>query len=128
MKFNLDLNNSVIKLCVEGTQAEYRGEIDKARSLYRQAWHAVRDDFETCIAAHYMARFQENPEDRLSWNQLALEKAEAVGDERVQGFYPSLYLNMGQSFELLGNQAKAKYYYNLAAVLGLEHQIPDNGE
>ncbi len=120
----MDLNNPVIKLCVEGTQAEFKGQIEEAKSLYQQAWEAVTDDFEACVAAHYVARFQENPEQRLYWNQLALDRADAVLDDRVKEFYPSLYLNMGQSFELLGHQEKAKYYYDLAAKLGITHQ-PD---
>ena len=52
----IDTNNPVIKLCIEGTQAEYRGQPDKAHDLYQQAWNAVRDDYEAAIAAHYLAR------------------------------------------------------------------------
>jgi Flp pilus assembly protein TadD len=50
-----------------------------------------------------------------------LEKAEAVGDERVQDFYPSLYLNLGHSYELVGDQAEAQRYFELAAKLGVDH-------
>lgn len=121
----MDLDNPVIKLCMDGTHAEFQGQIDKARSCYQQAWEAVQDDYDACIAAHYLARFQTCPEKRLYWNQVALEKAEAVGDERVQYFYPSLYLNMGQSHELLGNRIEAKRYFDLAAQLGVKHQVPD---
>jgi tetratricopeptide (TPR) repeat protein len=120
----MDLNNPVLKLCVEGTQAEFKGQIEEAKSLYQQAWEAVSDDFDACVAAHYVARFQEDPNQRLYWNQLALNHANAVSDDRVKEFYPSLYLNMGQSFERLGHQEKAKYYYDLAAKLGITHQ-PD---
>jgi hypothetical protein len=31
---NMALDNPVIKLCIEGTQAEFQGQIGKARSLY----------------------------------------------------------------------------------------------
>ena len=116
-------DNPVIKLCIEGTQAEFQGLIDKARSLYQQAWDAAQDDYEACIAAHYMARHQEDSRERLHWNQVALDKANAVADERVQAFYPSLYLNMGQSHELLGDRNEAKRYYDLAAELGVIHQM-----
>jgi len=34
----MDLNIPVVKLCVAGTQAEFRGQIDEARALYQQAW------------------------------------------------------------------------------------------
>ena len=116
------LNNPVIKLCIEGTQAEFRGEIEQARALYQRAWEVSQNDYEACIAAHYVARHQEAHEDRLHWNQVAMDKANAVADVRVREFYPSLFLNMGQSHELLGNLDEAKRYYDMAAELGVIHQ------
>jgi tetratricopeptide (TPR) repeat protein len=115
-------NNLVIKLCVKGTQAEFRGQIDLAHSYYQKAWESAQDDYEACIAAHYVARHQDDPQQRLHWNQVALDKAKAVEDGRVEEFYPSLYLNMGQSYEFLGKRAEAKQYYDLAAELGVCHQ------
>jgi tetratricopeptide (TPR) repeat protein len=115
-------NNLVIKLCIKGTQAEFRGQIDLAHSYYQKAWESAQDDYEACIAAHYVARHQDDPQQRLHWNQVALDKAKAVEDGRVEEFYPSLYLNMGQSYELLGKRAEAKQYYDLAAELGVCHQ------
>jgi hypothetical protein len=53
-----------------------------------------------------------------------LQHAEAVNDERGKEFYPSLYLSLGHSHELIGNQAQAQRYYDLAAGLGVIHQ-PD---
>ena len=50
----------------------------------------------------------------LHWNQVALHHAAAVTDERVNGFYPSLYLNLGWSHEQVGNLAEAGRYYELA--------------
>jgi len=35
--------------------------------------------------------------------------------ERVGGFYPSLYLNPGHSYEQLGDRDQAARYYQLAA-------------
>ncbi len=96
--------------------------IDKARSLNLKAWEAAQDDYEKCIAAHYVARHQEAPTERLRWNQIALDKARAVVDDSVQDFYPSLFLNLGQSHELLGNFDEARRYYDLAAELGVIHQ------
>ena len=63
-------------------------------------------------------------EDSLRWNQIALEHAKAVNDERVKDFYPSLYLSLGHSYELVGNPGEAQRYYELAAELGFVHQ-PD---
>ena len=119
----MDTNNPTIKLCIEGVQAEFDGRMDDACKLYRQAWEESTNDYEACIAAHYVARCQDFPEGIFRWNQVALERARAVNDERVQEFYPSLYLNMGHSHELLGHQAEAEKYYSLAADLGVTHQL-----
>ncbi len=120
----MDINNPVIKLCMEGTRAEFEHRVEDARILYQQAWEARKDDYDACIAAHYVARFQDSAEDSLQWNHLALKHANAVNDERVKDFYPSLYLNLGRSYQLVGNQNEAQKYYDLAAELGAIHQ-PD---
>ena len=118
----MDLNNPVIQLCQAGTQAEFEGRQDAARAAYRQAWDMVQDDYDACVAAHYMARLQADPSIALYWNQVALDRAEAVGDDRVRSFYPSLYLNLGQSYEQVGNAFEAEKYYALAAALGYQHR------
>ena len=118
----MDTSNPVIQLCIAGTRAEFEHCPEAARSLYQQAWEARLDDYDACIAAHYVARFQKSPTESLRWNQIALQHANAVNDERVKDFYPSLYLNLGQAHEKLGNQVEAQRYYNLAADLGFVHQ------
>ncbi len=118
----MDLTNPVLQLCIQGTEAEYQHRPDDARALYQQAWDSATDDYEACIAAHYVARFQDTHEATFRWNQEALNRADAVNDERVKAFYPSLYVNMGKSYELLGNVEEAKRFYALAAELGLERQ------
>ncbi|MBN1658257.1 MAG: hypothetical protein JXA93_07650 [Anaerolineae bacterium] len=118
----MDVENPVIRLCLAGSRAEFEGKITEAHRLYLQAWDIAGDDYEACIAAHYVARHQTSGEEILHWNQEALARAQAVSDERVESFYPSLYLNMGRSYELLGNQEEAQRYYALAAELGFHHQ------
>ena len=118
----MDTSNPVIQLCIEGTRAEFQHRLDDTRHHYQQAWDARTDDYEACIAAHYVARFQDSAEESLRWNQIALDHANAVKDERVKDFYPSLYLSLGHSFELTGNQHEAQRYYALAAELGVVHQ------
>lgn len=119
----MNTDNQVFQLCIKGIRAEYEGRVEDARAFYWQAWEIAKDDSEICVAAHYVARFQESNEEKLRWNEIALDHAKAAKDESVQGFFPSLYLNMGQSYELLGNQAEAKRYYDLAASLGFPHTM-----
>src|ERR1700691_4665098 len=45
----------------------------------------------------------------------SLDRANAVYDERVQGFYPFLELNMEKAHEDLANREDARKYYELAA-------------
>ncbi|KAA6220741.1 hypothetical protein CP973_00925 [Streptomyces albofaciens JCM 4342] len=95
--------------------AEARGEEDEARRLFLQAWDEATDDYEACIAAHYVARHQTTPQDTLRWNRECLDRADRVGDERVRGFYASLYANMGRAHRELGEMTAAHAYFVRAA-------------
>ncbi|MFJ5799343.1 hypothetical protein [Streptomyces decoyicus] len=105
----------VVQLCVEGMRAEADGQAGRALGLFQQAWEIAADDYEACIAAHYLARHQNAPEETLRWNQECLERADRVGDERVHGFYPSLYVNLGQACWRLGRTVLAHTYFARAA-------------
>jgi hypothetical protein len=117
----MDPNNPIVKLCAAGMAAEGEGRRDDARASFEQAWAESRDDFEACIAAHYVARHQATPAAKLEWNRTALERADRVGDARVGGFYPSLHLNLAHSLEKVGETAAACAHYakadDLAAAL-----------
>ena len=120
----MDTTNAVIQLCIEGTRAEFEHRLEDARLLYQRAWDIHRDNYEACIAAHYLARFQDTPELSLRWNEESLRRAQLVQAGSVDEFLPSLYLNLGKSHENLGNLAESRRYYALAASLGVIHQ-PD---
>jgi len=110
----IDPNNPVVKLCAAGISAEMAGRRDEAAKLYQDAWDAKTDDFEACVAAHYVARLQTTPHEALHWNAEALRFAEQASDEGLRDFFPSLYLNLGKGYEDLGNFADAKKFYLLA--------------
>jgi len=118
----IDRANCVVQLCIEGSCAEFDGRPDIAESRYRQAWDAAQDDYEAGIAAHYLARVQATPADSFHWNWEALRRAEAVADDRVQAFLPSLYLSMGFACKQIGDLEEAQRRYSLAAALGYPHQ------
>jgi hypothetical protein len=111
----MDPENPVVKLCAEGMQAEGQGRNDEARRLFEAAWEARTNDFEACIAAHYLARHQPDPRAMLQWNREALVRADASDDATVRSFYPSLYLNLGHSYEQLGDREQACRHYRAAA-------------
>jgi tetratricopeptide (TPR) repeat protein len=119
----MDPNNPIVKLCAAGMAAEGAGQREEALALFERAWETSSDDYEACIAAHYIARHQSTAEAELEWNEEALRCAESVADERVRGFYPSLYLNFAHSLEKVGRTAEAREYYERAAT-DLE-RLPD---
>lgn len=111
----MDPDNLVVQLCTQGMSAEAGGREAEARSLFHQAWEAARDDYEACVAAHYLARHQPTAQETLHWNQECLTRADLVGDDRVRGFYASLHGNIGGAYLDLGQPAEARKHYTAAA-------------
>lgn len=106
----MDPDNTIVKLCVEGMDQEAQGDCQAALRLFLSAWEQAADDFERCIAAHYVARHQ-SPQEALVWNQRSLDLARTIDEEKVRTFLPSLYLNMGKAHEDLGSFDDARRYY-----------------
>ena len=119
----LDPANPIVRLCVQGMEAEFRGDFAQAETLFEQAWRERSDAFEACIAAHYVARSQSSPERKFHWDSEALRNADLVADDRVRSFYPSLYLNLGHSCELLDRREEAYAFYVKATEV--VSQLPD---
>ena len=112
---SVDPHNPIVQLCVQGMACERELRFHDALRLFEQAWAQSSDDFEFCIAAHYVARHQNSALDSLRWNQEALARADSAHDARVREFYPSLYLNLGKNHEDLGNPTEARRFYAQAA-------------
>jgi tetratricopeptide (TPR) repeat protein len=110
----VDLNNPIVVICAEGMRAESEGRAAEVKELFERAWQAATDDYEACIAVHYLARHQETMEQTLAWNAESLRRAELVGDDRVEGFLPSLFLNLGHCHEERGDSERARAFYHRA--------------
>ena len=101
----IDPTNPVVALCIQGMAVE--GTPADARPLFERAWAARRDDYDSAIAAHFLARHQSTAQDTLHWNALAARHAELVPDGRAAGFLASLYLNVADAHENLGEHGPA---------------------
>ena len=101
----VDQMNPVVRLCAEGMAAE--GRPAEARRLFEQAWAARRDDYDAAVAAHFLARHQPTPAERLHWNTLAVRHAEEVADGRAAELLASLYLNLGDAHANVGDAVAA---------------------
>lgn len=117
----MDINNPTVNLCILGTQAEFERRFSDARRLYAEAWRCATNDYEKCIAAHYVAHLEYDSAEALKWNLAALSHSKLADAALISGFLPSLYVNLGRSYELAGNAVQSAYYYELAARHGLVH-------
>ncbi len=102
----LDPSNPVVALCIEGMQQE--GVPGAARRCFERAWELRADDVDASIAAHFLARQQETPDEALAWNQRALDHARAAPAEKVRLFMASLHLNLGDSLLATGDARAAR--------------------
>lgn len=108
-------NNNIVKLCLRGMAMEREGKRKEASELFLQAWHEAVYGFEKFISAYHVARHQENVSDKLKWFETALQLALKMNDDTVQSAFPSLYINIAQCYDELGDHDKGKKNYALAA-------------
>ena len=118
----MDLKKPAIALCFEGTQLEFQKRSDEARQKFAEAWDCATDDYEKCVAAHYVGHLAQAPAEALLWHKTALTHANRAEPALVESFMPSLYVNLGHAYEQTGDSGQAQHFYELAAALGLHHE------
>ena len=109
-----DPRNNVIQLCVQGMNAEEKGEPEEARRLFLQAWNGSTNDFEKFLAAYFVARHQADVRDKLNWLETSLQFASQIDNHSVKSAFPSLYRKIAESYEELCDDDNAKKNYDLA--------------
>jgi tetratricopeptide (TPR) repeat protein len=119
---DFDVNNKIVKLCLQGMDMEDKGKADEARIIFLQAWNEAASDFEKFTAAYYVARYQKSVRDKLKWHQTALQFAFKIDNETV---FPSLYLNIAKCYEDLSDFENAKTNHELA--LSFTNKLSDKG-
>ncbi|GEM_PF-5674055 len=80
----MDENNRIIKFVSEGMKLEREGKIKRAQELFTKAWKTSSDNHEKCIAAHFVARHQNSPEDTLKWNMESLSQANGASQKKLK--------------------------------------------
>jgi tetratricopeptide (TPR) repeat protein len=103
-----DPNNNVVKLCIQAMNMEENDKPEEAGRLFHQAWNEAANDFEKFLAAYYLARLQKDVRDRLKWLEMTLQFALKINDDSIKSAFPSLYANIAECFEDLGDTANAE--------------------
>lgn len=120
-----DTDNPIVKKCADAMMLEGMGKEEASQQAFREAWDMAGTDLEKCIAAHYIARQQPSPAEKLSWDERALGYAQQVTDDSIKEGYPSLYLNIAKGHEDLNNLDQARENYLLAQ--SFIAYLPDDG-
>jgi len=123
MEFNP--NNSVVKLCLQGMELEGKGKPEEASRIFLQAWNEATDDFEKFLAAHYVARHQKSVADKLKWLETALQLALKINNDYTRGIFSTLYLNIAECYEELGDLDNAEKNYESA--VSFKDKLSDKG-
>lgn len=108
------------------------GASDRAagRATLAEMWRNLdsEDRAGRLILAHYLADLQEDVDDEVRWDQVALANAENLSDAELQmlhptltvlGFIPSLQLNLADGYRRQGRMD--------AAALALQASVAQNG-
>ncbi|WP_432034767.1 hypothetical protein [Streptomyces cucumeris] len=108
------------------------GDREEARNRLALLWRELGRDgapFHRCALAHYMADTQDDPDDELIWDLLALGAADGLtggrgadagagerrpGADEVRALYPSLHLNLAVDYVKLGREDAARGQLALA--------------
>jgi len=111
---------------VDAVQLGRSGQKGHARDTLTALWNEISADgdaFHRCTLAHYLADLQDTTEAELAWDERALAAVSDLTDARaqqyhhslqVQGFLPSLHLNLADDHRRLGNTALAREHLDLA--------------
>jgi hypothetical protein len=106
-----------------------QGHREEARALYAALYAEALgsgDPYWACVAAHFLAHMQGTAEAQRDWHLRALAAADAVGDERILGFYPSLHANLAEVYLRLNDPAQACAH--LAQARAAERLPPGTGD
>ena len=120
-----DPSNNIVRLCIQGMMMEEKGNPEEASRIFLQAWNEATNDFEKFTAAFYVARQQKQDRDKLKWLETTLEYALKLNDDAVKAAFPSLYSNIAQCYDALGDRDSAKRNHELA--ISFSDKISDNG-
>jgi hypothetical protein len=107
----------VAKVVAEARTHREAGDRAEAMRLLEECLAQARgagDDLLACYVLHDLGHTETEPTAQLGWHLDALAAADAVGDQRVAGFYPSLHLNLAITYRALENRERTREHLDAA--------------
>ncbi|MET7707819.1 hypothetical protein [Micromonospora sp. NPDC005413] len=114
---------------IEAVHLGQSGAPVQARELLSTLWDEIGptgDALHRCTLAHYLADLQDTADAELVWDERALAAVADLTDDRarqhddalrVQGFLPSLHLNLADVHRRLSNTTLARAHLSTARTL-----------
>lgn len=96
------------------------GNNEAARPLFEQSFDLSKEhefDYHTINAAHMMPFVVKTVEEKMKWNELAIQLAEQTSLPRAKGWLGALYNNLGQAYLESEQYEKALNTFKKAQVL-----------
>jgi hypothetical protein len=118
--------DSMMEAIAEAVAEGRKGNTAIARGRLLELWTAIGvggDPVHRCTLAHYLADLYSDPAQALAWDVRALDAADAITEQRLQqhdtslhieGFYPSLHLNLADNYRRLGAFEAAREHIDAA--------------
>lgn len=112
-----------------------RSEVEEGRRLLLELWDELGPEnaYHRSLTAHYLADTEQDLDEELKWDLLALEAAQTFADRPIettpyaagaQAFLPSLHLNLADDYRRMGDFERARHHAEEGAVachvLGLD--------
>jgi len=111
-------------LLERGRVFQQAGDLVKARDYFEQSYALStknKFDFHAINVAHMIAIAAEKTEDKIKWNQLAIDMTISTQDAKAHAWLGSLYNNLGQNYLSEGQFEKALTAFQKA----LEYRIEE---
>ena len=108
-------SNDHSRLYVKAYLLESEFDYKEAKKKYELLWSLSYDDYDRYFLARILAAYQNSFEDQLDWWLTALEYWVKLDREAFEGVLPSLYFEIGETYENLMDFKNAKAHYLLGS-------------
>lgn len=101
------------------------GNIEEAVPLFKKSYELSKQhklDFQTINAAHMVAIVVDKVDEKIKWNERALDLAQTTADERARTWLGALYNNLGQNYIEAKQYNEAKSAFEQCQKLGEERR------
>lgn len=100
--------NPTVKLCLQGMELEAQNNREKALQIYLEGWNEANNDFEKYLTSYYIAKLQDDTQQKIFWLESTLSFALKSNSPAVNTALPTIYLTISECYKSFGEFEKAE--------------------